>query len=454
MNLVPIKRISAVLVAALIMTWPALYNGFPLLYPDTMNYLQDGGNVVRALFLPDFSEYGARSLIYCIGILPWHWNITPWPIVGLHAVLTAYVLWLVVRSVLPRRTLTAYFALVVPLCLLTGLGWFVGYIMPDILGPVLYLSIFLIAFSWDALARPERLAVGLIACWAMASHPTHLILGGGLCILVGLLLLFKRQSEDGWLGLVGRLAAIILAAALAQLTLHTCLYGEPSLFGKQPPFLLARVIADGPGRWYLQQYCPDQKLAVCDYVHVLPDNSDEFLWAHGGIYESASPAKQERLRQEEMGVVLGTIRAYPWAVLSISATHFWRQLNTFGLWNYAPNPWILEKVDMVLPGARSHYLKSRQAQETLHERFFTSVQAWTVWASLVVISVWALLLGRGWSRRLVGLAAVIIFVVIANAAVTGVLSNVEDRYQSRVVWLVPLLAGVMVLEWLDRRYRS
>ena len=169
MNLVPIKRISAVLVAGLLMTWPAVYNGFPLLSPDSMSYLH-GGPVARALFLHDFPVYyGSRSLIYCLGILPWHWNITPWLVVGLHAILTAYVLWLMVRSLLPRRTLTAYFALVVPLSLLTSLGWFVGYIMPDILGPVLYLSIFLITFSWDALARPERLAVGLIACWAMAS---------------------------------------------------------------------------------------------------------------------------------------------------------------------------------------------------------------------------------------------------------------------------------------------
>lgn len=443
------------LVAALLMTWPALYNGFPLLYPDSMDYLQGGGRVARALFLHDFSiEYGLRSLIYGFGILPWHWNITPWPVVGLHAVLTAYILWLVVRSLLPRRTLTAYFVLVVPLCLLTGLGWFVGYIMPDILGPVLYLSIFLITFSWDVLARSERLAVVLIAWWAMASHSTHLLLAGGLCILVGLLLLLKRPPEGRWFGPVGRLAAIILVVALTQLALNTYLCGEPSLTGKRPPFLLACVIADGPGRWYLQQHCLEQKLAICDHLHALPDDVDDFLWAPGGIYESASPARQERLRQEEMGVVLGTIRSYPWAVLRISATHFWRQLNTFGLYNYPTDPTILEMFDTVLPGARSHYLKSRQAQKTLHEEFFTSVQAWTLGASLVVISVWALLLGRGWSRRLVGLAAVIIFVVIANAAVTGVLSNISDRYQSRVVWLVPLLAGVMVLEWLDRRYRS
>ena len=43
--------------------------------------------------------------------------------------------------------------------------------------------------------------------------------------------------------------------------------------------------------------------------------------------------------------------------------------------------------------------------------------------------------------------------VIANGFVTGILSMVEDRFQSRVIWLLPLLAGVFVLEWLDHRTR-
>jgi hypothetical protein len=47
----------------------------------------------------------------------------------------------------------------------------------------------------------------------------------------------------------------------------------------------------------------------------------------------------------------------------------------------------------------------------------------------------------------------IIPVVIANAAITGVLANVEDRYQCRVIWLVPLLAAMMAATWLQRRRR-
>jgi hypothetical protein len=43
--------------------------------------------------------------------------------------------------------------------------------------------------------------------------------------------------------------------------------------------------------------------------------------------------------------------------------------------------------------------------------------------------------------------------VIANAFVTGVLSMVEDRFQSRVIWLLSLLAGLFVMDWLDHWQR-
>ena len=132
----------------------------------------------------------------------------------------------------------------------------------------------------------------------------------------------------------------------------------------------------------------------------------------------------------------------------ISADHFWEQLHTFGLSDYDPNPWILEKADTVMPVTRSRYVQTRQAHETLHEKIFAFVQDWTVIASLVVIGI-RLVCVRHWSRRVVGLTAIIAIVVIGNAAITGVLSTVDDRYQARVIWLVPLLAGVLGLEWLD-----
>src|SRR5260370_7229257 len=197
---------------------------------------------------------------------------------------------------------------------------------------------------------------------------------------------------------------------------------------------MACVTVVCPGRWYLLLLCGDLHLAICDYLHDLPNNVGKFLWGIDGSWDSSSADEQERLRRDEMPVVLGTLRAYPQEELIISADHFWRQLQTFGLSDYDPNPSIFEMIDIALPGARAPYLQSRQAQETLHEEFFTSVQEWTVMASLVVIAVWTLFL-RHCSPPLVPLTPIIAFLSTATSAVTGILSNVEDRYQARVIWL-------------------
>ena len=443
------------LFAALLMSWPAVYNGYPLLYPDSMSYLRQGAPVARALFLHRFAGYyGGRSLIYSVGILPFHWNVTPWPVVIFNALLTAYVLWLVVRSLQPGRTSTTYLALVALLSVFTGLGWFVGWIMPDIFGPVLYLAVYLLVFAPETLSRAEHRAVVLIAWWSVASHITHLMLAAGVCVLFVALLAVRRQLTRRTLRPVGTVALIVLCAAAAHVGVHTYLFGEPSLNGQRPPFVMARMIADGPGRWYLRQHCLALHVEICRHSRDLPDNVDDFLWSAHGIWQSASLAQQERIRKEETRIVLGTLRAYPREELVVSAGHFWRQLHAFGLWDYDPNPWILAMVDTVLPGARPRYLETRQAHETLHEDFFTSVQDWTVALSLLVIACWGLFLRQYWSPRVIGLATIIGFVVVVNAAVTGVLANVEDRYQARVIWLVPLLAAVLVLTWIDERRRT
>jgi hypothetical protein len=46
---------------------------------------------------------------------------------------------------------------------------------------------------------------------------------------------------------------------------------------------------------------------------------------------------------------------------------------------------------------------------------------------------------------------VIVSTVVAHALVTGPLSMVEDRFQSRVIWLLSFLAALFVMVWLDRR---
>jgi hypothetical protein len=445
-------RLAAVLLGALALAWPAFYNGFPLLYADSMTYLDDGRIVARALFLHQFSDYyGMRSFFYSLGILPWHWNITPWPIVALQCFLVAYVVWLVVRSISPLHTVACYLVLVLPLSLLTSASWYAAFIMPDILGPVLYLSVYLLVFARETLSRAERLALYIIAFAGVTAHASHFLLAAGLCVLLLLFAAFERRPFPGRFPALGEVASIIALAAAAQMALHGYLYGKPSLNGERPPYLMARVTADGPGRWYLEQHCPQLHWVVCNHLGALTSDPDDFLWAPDGVYDSSSSAERVEIDREEMPLVLAAVRTYPREQLMKSAANFRDQFLAFGLYGFDSSPWILDQFNDVLPRARTSYLESREARDALPLDRLSDIQWWTVVASLGATGVLIPFLWRRRSPQLAGLTLVIVSMVVANAFVTGVLSDVEDRYECRVIWLIPLLAGIFLLAAFQQR---
>jgi hypothetical protein len=437
---------TVVLAGALLMIWPALYNGFPLLYPDSMTYLGDGPVLARKIFLHQSSNYyGMRSFFYSLGILPFHWNVIAWPIIVAQAILTAYVLWLVVRSILPRQTATCYLVLITGLSLLTSLSWYVSIIMPDILGPALYLAFYLLVFARETLSRAERLTIGGIACWAVTAHATHMILAVALYVVLILVLLLQRRSMPRIAKAATEMGAILAVAGVAQLALYGYIYGKPSLNGERPPYLMARLVADGTGSNFLQQHCGELQWTICSRLQNLTGDADHFLWDSDGGWGGASAAEQKGMRQEEIAFVWATARAYPGAQFHKSMVAFWTQLQTFGIEDLDPSTWVADQFDEVLPAERTHYLGSRQARDALHIEGFTAFQIW-VTRLFLVIMIGLLLVRRRLSPQLTGLSIAVVFVVIANAFVTGTMSMVDERYGSRVIWMLPFLTGLIAME--------
>src|SRR5262249_7615172 len=160
---------------------------------------------------------------------------------------------------------------------------------------------------------------------------------------------------------------------------------------------------------------PQVHLAICDDVNALPQDADQFLWPANAIWLNADMPKRKRLLEEEMTVVLGAVREYPLAQFEISMRHMWRQLFAFDLFNYYPNPYILKVLEEILPRTSARYQHSRQIQQDLHENLFSSIQAYTVGLSLIIlVGLGSLISAEGWNRSLIGLAAIILFVIPAN----------------------------------------
>jgi hypothetical protein len=442
------------LLATLFFLWPAAYNGFPLLMADSMTYLADGIPVARAIFLHRFSDYyGMRSLLYSLSILPFHWNVNPWPVTVFQSLAAAWVLWLVVRSFSTRRTVQRFLALAALLSAFTSIAWYTCFIMPDILGPLAYLAIFLLVFFQPSLSLIEKIGLVLVACWGITAHSTHLLLAAALIFLLALFALFERRRRP-FRRSIPALAYIVSAlvlAVLAQVGLYAFLDGKPSLNGQRPPYLTARVIADGPGRWYLDSHCATEHWAACGHLANLTSDADSFLWGDDAPYQTASEDEQKKFEEQDTPFFLATIRAYPRQQFQRSAANFGDQLKAFGLYDFDPSDWTLGQFDQTISPSRASYVRSREALSTLPLDALTSLQFWTIILSLAIIAVLTPLLWRRHSRALPGLALVVFSMVVLNALLTGALSIVDDRYQCRVVWLIPLLAAICVLDWLEHR---
>ena len=156
----------------------AIWNGFPLMFYDTGAYVLEGlGHVFLVERAPVYAE-----LLFLAG-----GAFSLWPIVMLQALMTSYLILEVARAEVPGLTLWGLTVIGAALSLLTGIAWYVGQVEPDIFTPIVILGCWLLLFRGDRLGKARLCWVVGLTGLAVACHPSHLGLLGGLLIAAALL---------------------------------------------------------------------------------------------------------------------------------------------------------------------------------------------------------------------------------------------------------------------------
>src|SRR5688572_3834035 len=144
---------------ALVLLAPALWNGFPLIYPDTGGYLERP--LLGTLEMGRSALYGAFLLIGA--------PLAFWPNIAVQALLIAWLIVLVLGAHGLARPALAL-GIVIVLALTTSLPWFTSQLMPDVFFPAGVLAIYLLVFHAATLRRSERSALVVLIIFAVASH--------------------------------------------------------------------------------------------------------------------------------------------------------------------------------------------------------------------------------------------------------------------------------------------
>lgn len=410
-----------------LLVWPAVLNGYPIVFSDTGTYLSQAIHLYAGWDRPVF---------YSLFMMALHWTLSTWPVVLAQAVI---VIWLLDRArvaffpAVPRVWLAVLLGV---LSLTTGLPWLVSRLTPDLFTPLLVLALAILIFAPEALARREHALLLLAALAMILVHQSHVPLAIGLiALMLPLRRVLGARIRLGRAALASVLA--LPAVALAMLSaVNFAAHGRlsPSPFGSV--FLLARVMYDGPGLRTLARECPRAGWRLCAHLDALPGNSDDFLWRADSPLNRIGGAKV--VADEAGAIILATVRSEPGAQLRAMLDNTLQQLRLFspsdGLqsWTMTVSPWIARD----FPGFEQRaYASARQDRGDL------SLPAWTeltdhATSLLGLAGLLALLLHavpRGNPRA--GLAVMVLLAVLGNAVITGGLSGPHDRYQSRVMWL-------------------
>ncbi|WP_291296490.1 hypothetical protein [Elioraea sp.] len=436
-----IQALAAIAAGAALLVWPAIVNGYPILFSDTGAFLAQ--SLVPLMIWDKPWVYGPLLHLF-------HWRITLWLPLVAQGLMMSHLLWLTGRVVWGARPL-AHVALTTFAAAVTTAPFTIALLMPDVFTAAVVLALFLLGFGADRLGRWEMLWAGAVATLGIAAHLSHLPVAAAV-IAMGILL--RRKLRPAL-----RMTAPLAAALLLLLGTNLVGHERLSLSPHGSTFLLARLQADGPAARTIAALCPDRGWYLCDFTAWMPMDSDLFLW------ERSSPVNRDAagndrflggalLSAEAREIVRETIAREPAAVARAMVANTLRQAVTAGAGDVIAQPWsdidnaTGSRIREFFPAAEAErYAASRQADRSLPG--IVSPLAWVhapVLAGGVLLAFYA-----GWRSfrrgdiRSLALVLVVLTAAGANAFAAGALSKPHHRYQARIAWLIPVVAVIALL---------
>jgi len=432
----------AVILSLALLIAPALWNGFALLHWDSGGYL--------ARWYEGTLE-ASRAAVYGL-ILNFGVPLSFWPVLLLQAAATLWLVALTLRAHgLGKRPLLLL-GIIAALSVTTTLPWLTAILLTDIFAGLGVLALYLLLLRADALSRVERLGLIVLIALSAATHNATLAVLLGLLAAAAVLCLIDRRRMP--LVRLGRgLAALVLGAVLllsADFIVAKRLAWTPGGF----TFLFGRMLQDGIVKKYLDQHCPDPALQLCAYKDQLPDNIDTWFWG-SDLFDKLG--RFAGLGTEMEKIALDSVIEYPALQSRTALVATAEQLIAVHtgdgllatLWHtYA----IVEKFTPQLVPAM------RAARQQQGEISFTAINEMHYPLALIAMALLPVIVGLAWRKTIpaaIGeLAATVTLALLGNTFVCGALSNPNDRYGARMVWLATFAVGLTLVHLYELRRRA
>jgi hypothetical protein len=432
----------------------ALNNEYPLLYPDSGTYILSG----HKGYVPV-----DRPLMYGLFVRHMSMSYSLWFVVIAQAVLVWIILILTARSFWPDSWINKSVLIIICLSFFTGISCYISQIMPDIFTSLIILSFFLFLFYLKK-SKFISILLGIFIIFCNMVHFSNLIISTILVFLI----LFVSLISKNKLVKIKHVLLLLLVIAVTWIFGMTFnyMYGAGfSLSRASNVFFIARWQETGLVSEYLNDQCGTRDIPLCEFKKDLPIPLSTYLWCNSPLYNNVNKNTDRwdsvwLEKNKEYAPIARDIITTPkylkrFVSISISETML---LLTKTYIDDLPNSitgtpilWMIEwqyKRDL------KQFNSSNQAlSHHLQFGFAGFMQTLSVILSLIGILIITLI--RKLRRRIPSVYYLLLIIIsmgtIINAWVCTTFSTMVTRFQSRMIWLIPLVFLVLIILILKKQ---
>lgn len=443
---IKVSVVNTVLFAfsAICLIYPAIINGYPLVYPDSGTYIMAGFSctvpvdkpIMYAFFLRHISLYE-----------------TLWLVIVMQAIVVTTTIQILFKCFFEQSRYFLYTAIsIFSLSILTGISFYVSQLMPDIFSAVLLISLGLL-ISIQKMNKARKVLLSILIVFSNMAHTSNLMTSSLLVLLlIVCFIFFKRYFTISLSKLLLVFSLVLASWLMVSTTNYLC--GASFKITRAPNiFLMGRLVDSGVLNDYLTDKCTNDNIPLCKYVNKLPANASLFWWDKDSPLYEGGCFKEEHIedcwipKSAEYDPIVKEILTTPKYLskyISFASIETLKLLKNFQI---VALPVMMEgspvkgvvgwrfKKDM------KQYVSSEQSKKPFEMPLLNSVQNISIAISFLLICVLFLIksIYNSMNSEVKKYSFIIISCVLINAIVCSTFSAGEPRYQGRVVWLIPLL---------------
>ena len=435
-----LKLIAQLSLCSIILCGYAFSNKYPIIYADTSAYLWSG---FQGIFPVD------RPIFYGLFLRHVSLNASLFLVIFVQSLIVTSMIFLFLKKFSSAgKPMLATLISCIILSLCTGIAVNVGWLIPDVFTPVCLLSLLLLLFAKN-LSKGEFIYLSVIFVCSSLMHLSHLLVVVLFLTLIIFLYFIKKKKLYYFIQRLILPVALTISGIIIFPLTHYCYDGKFVYSEVSHIFRINKLIEMGIMEDFLQTHCNNTNYSLCKYK-----DSVNLYW--GFIWEAQSPANLDGgwvAHEKEYNEIVTEIlseRKYQLIFLRKTIENTFIQLFSYNVGEFSKQDAVkgLKVIKYYFKTDVHEYFSTKQINDRLNCDILNLLQNMLLSVSVIIITfflasdIFQTEEKTFW--RFLFLS--ILLLIFLNSFVCSSLTSINCRFQSRIIWIIPLFMFAMVAE--------